>query len=191
MEVLLIVNTGTSQLRWYKKFPTYWSVVSLNCIADPSGATFVCEGMKMGPRGASKSVDLGGGSLYRMGAGRLSFFLLLCEALDLGSGVARALVSGARDPPLDSRFFRDSFFALDARSRARGTSSWALEILKSGFSGDDTAGWWSSSRARFGGSVESGGGFDGVASLWGEASADICTWRGDADVRRRSFKSMW
>ena len=68
--------------------------------------------------------------------------------LDFGSGVARALLSGARDPAFDSRFLRDSFFALEARSRARGASS-AFEGLKSGLRGEETAGWWSSSRARF------------------------------------------
>jgi len=96
--------------------------------------------MKIGPRGASKSVVLGGGSLYRIGAGA-SFFLCFCEVLAFGSGVALALVSGARDPPLDSRFLRDSFFALGARSRARAASSWGFDGLKSGFSGEDTAGW--------------------------------------------------
>ena len=68
--------------------------------------------------------------------------------LALGSGVALALASGARDPAFDSRFLRDSFFALEARSRARGASS-AFDDLKSGLSGEETAGWWSSSRARF------------------------------------------
>lgn len=68
--------------------------------------------------------------------------------LDFGSGVARALLSGARDPAFDSRFLSDSFFALEARSRARGASS-AFEDLKSGLRGEETTGWWSSSRARF------------------------------------------
>jgi len=109
----------------------------------PSGPCFVWEGMKIGPRGDSKSVDFGGGSLYLIGAGALVVLLCLC-GLDLGSGVALALVSGARDVPFDSRFLRDSFLALEARSRARGASS-GFEGLR----GEDTAGWWSSSRARF------------------------------------------
>lgn len=92
--------------------------------------------MKIGPLGASKSVDFGGGSLYLMGARSGSLFLLFA---DLGSGVALALESGAKDPALDSRFFSDSFLALDARSRARGASSWGLD-LKSGFKGEETAG---------------------------------------------------
>jgi hypothetical protein len=74
-----------------------------------------------------------------MGARALLRFLFFC-ALDLGSGVALALVSGARDPPFDSRFLRDSFLARDARSRARGASS-GLEGLKSGFRGEETVGW--------------------------------------------------
>ncbi len=120
---------------------TYWSVVSLNWISVPSGAVFVCDGMRIGPRGASKSVDLGGGNLYLIGAGMLPLLLRLLEVLALGSGVALALVSGAREPPFDSRFFSDSFFALEARSRARGASSWGFEGLKSGLRGEDTAGW--------------------------------------------------
>ena len=104
--------------------------------------------MKIGPRGASKSVVFGGGSLYLIGAGTLEFLLCLCGVLDLGSGVALALVSGARDPAFDSRFLRDSFFAREARSRARGGSS-AFEGLKSGLRGEEMVGWWSSSRARF------------------------------------------
>jgi len=91
--------------------------------------------MKIGPRGASKSVVFGGGSLYLIGAGTLELLLCLC-GLDFGSGVALALVSGARDPPLDSRFLRDSFLALEARSRAMGASS-GFEGLR----GEDTAGW--------------------------------------------------
>lgn len=97
--------------------------------------------MKIGPRGASKSVDFGGGNLYLIGAGGLPFRLCLCEVLALGSGVALPLVSEASDPPFDSRFFRDSFFALDARSRASGASSWGLDGLKSGFRGEETVGW--------------------------------------------------
>lgn len=99
----------------------------------------VSQGTNIGPRGASKSVGLGGESLYLIGAGMLSVFFFLCGALDFGSGIALVLVSGARDPAFDSRFFRDSFFALDARSRARGASS-AFEGLKSGLRGDETAG---------------------------------------------------
>jgi len=130
--------------------------------------------MKIGPRGASKSVDFGGGSLYLIGAGALPFLLCFCDELALGSGVALPLVSGASDPPFDSRFFSDSFFALDARSRARGASSWGLDGLKSGFKGEETAGWWSSSRARLGGIEDIGAVFEGVASRLGVCSpADI------------------
>lgn len=94
--------------------------------------------MKTGPRGASKSVILGGGSLYLIGA-RLSPFFVRFGVLAFGSGVALELVSGAcNPPPFDSLFLRDSFFALAVRSRARGVSS--LEVLKSGFNGEDTAG---------------------------------------------------
>ena len=96
--------------------------------------------MKIGPLGASKSEVLGGGSLYLIGAGRLEFLLCLL-GLAFGSGVALALVSGAREPPFDSRFLRDSFLALDARSRARGASSCGFEGLKSGFRGEEMAGW--------------------------------------------------
>lgn len=94
--------------------------------------------MKTGPRGASKSVILGGGSLYLIGA-RLSPLFLRFGVLAFGSGVALELVSGAcNPPPFDSLFLSDSFFALAVRSRARGVSS--LEVLKSGFNGEDTAG---------------------------------------------------
>jgi len=165
MKSLLVIDTTAISSAFTKPNQTYWSVVSLNCISVPSGAVFVCEGIKIGPRGGSKSVDLGGGSLYRIGAGAASFFLLFCDVLAFGSGVALALVSGARDPAFDSRFFRDSFFALGARSRARAAaSSCGFEGLKSGFSGEETAGWWSSSRARFGGIEVIGGVIVGVAS---------------------------
>ena len=93
--------------------------------------------MKIGPRGASKSVILGGKSLYLIGVGGVLFFFCFC-VLAFGSGVALALVSGAMDPAFDSRFLRDSFLALEARSRARGASS--LGALKSGFKGEETAG---------------------------------------------------
>ena len=114
----------------------------------PSGACLICEGMRTGPRGASKSDALGGGSLYLIGAGMLE--VLLCFAgLAFGSGVALELVSGAKEPPLDSRFLRDSFLVLATRSRAGGASSCGFEGLKSGFRGEETAGWYSSSRTRF------------------------------------------
>ncbi len=101
-----------------------------------------------------------------MGAGALDVLLCLCDVLDFGSGVARALVSGATDPAFDSRFLSDSFFALGARSRARAGSS-DFEDLKSGLRGEETAGWWSSSRARFWGSAEIGFGMVGVGSRLG------------------------
>ena len=74
--------------------------------------------------------------MYLIGAGTLSSLLCFLGA-DFGSGVALALVSGPSDPPLDSLFLSDSFFALDARSRASGASSLGL---KSGFRGEDIAG---------------------------------------------------
>ena len=74
-----------------------------------------------------------------MGAGASESFFRLCDVLDFGSGVALVLVSGARDPALDSRFLRDSFFALGALSRARAASS-AFMDLKSGLRGEETAG---------------------------------------------------
>lgn len=132
---------------------SYWSVVSLNWISHPS-EVFVCDGMNNGPRGASKSVIFGGGSLYRIGA-RASLLFLCFGVLAFGSGVVLELVSGAcSPPPFDSLFFNDSFFALEVRSRARGVSS--LEDLKSGFNGEETVGRWSSSRARFCGIEEIG-----------------------------------
>lgn len=141
MEVLFIVDTANVRLEATRTLRTHWSVVSWNWTSPPPGVFLVCAGMKIGPRGASKSVDFGGGSLYLIGAGALPFLLCFCEELALGSGVALPLVSGASDPPFDSRFFSDSFFALDARSRARGASSWGLDGLKSGFRGEETAGW--------------------------------------------------
>ena len=123
--------------------------------------------MNIGPRGGSKSVIFGGGSLYLRGAATLSF-LLCFEGLAFRSGVALALVSGARDPPFDSRFFNDSFLALDARSRACGASSFGL---KSGFNGEETVGWWSSSRTRFWGIDEIGVEIEGVGSLFGDCSS--------------------
>ena len=118
--------------------------------------------MNTGPRGASKSVILGGGSLYLIGA-RESPLLLCFGVLAFGSGVALELISGACNaPPFDSLFFSDSFFALDVRSRARGVSS--LEDLKSGFNGEDTVGRWSSSSARFCGMDEIGAGALGIGS---------------------------
>ena len=80
----------------------------------------------------------GGGSLYLIGA-RVSLLFLCFGVLAFGSGVALELASAAcSPPPFDSRFFKDSFFALAVRSRAKGLSS--LEFLKSGFSGEDTVG---------------------------------------------------
>jgi hypothetical protein len=127
----------------------------------------------MGPLGGSKSVSLGGGSLYRIGAGGASFFLLFCDVVAFGSGVALALVSGARDPAFDSRFFKDSFLARGARSRARAASSCGFGGLKSGFRGEETAGWWSSSRARFWGIDETGTLLVGVASRGGEPAPSV------------------
>jgi hypothetical protein len=138
VEVFFVIDTRTVNFATDTQLKTYWSVVSLNWISESSAVVFVCEGTKIGPRGASKSVDFGGGSLYLMGAGALIFLLCFLGA-DFGSGVALALVSGARDPPFDSRFLSDSFFALDARSRASGASS-CFGALKSGFRGEDTAG---------------------------------------------------
>jgi hypothetical protein len=106
----------------------------------------VWDGMKTGPRGGSKSVGFGGASLYRIGESTASSFLTLPGPLV--SGVDRPLDSGASEPPLDSRFFRVSFFARDARSRARGASSCVFG-LKSGLRGEETVGWWSSSKPRF------------------------------------------
>lgn len=103
--------------------------------------------MNTGPRGASKSVIFGGGSLYRIGV-RTSPVFLNFGVLAFGSGVALELESGAcNPPPFDSLFFKDSFLALEVRSRARGVSS--LDDLKSGFNGEETVGMWSSSAARF------------------------------------------
>ena len=92
--------------------------------------------MKAGPLGISKSADLGGRSLYLRGEFSACPFF---EGFDFGSGVALALASGAREPALDSLFFSDSFFALDARSRMLGASSDFWD-LKSGLRGEDTAG---------------------------------------------------
>ena len=75
--------------------------------------------------------------MYRMGEIILSSFLIFFE---YGSGVDLPLLSGAEEPALDSRFFNDSFFALEARSRARG-ASFSVFGLKSGLSGEETAGW--------------------------------------------------
>ena len=140
--------------------------------------------MKIGPLGGSKSVSLGGGSLYRIGAGGASFFLLFFSVPVFGSGVALALVSGARDPAFDSRFFRDSFFARGARSRARAASSWGFEGLKSGFKGEETAGWWSSSKARFCGIEVIRGVVVGVASRWGEPVPSV-------DMFGELFEQVW
>lgn len=145
----LVVNTRIFRLEVVGDFKTYWSVGSWNWISVPSGPFLVCAGINIGPLGASKSVGFGGGSVYLTGARAFPFLLFFCEELALGSGVALALTSGASDPPFDSRFFRDSFFALAARSRAIGASSDGLGGLKSGLRGEETAGWWSSSRARF------------------------------------------
>lgn len=88
---------------------------------------------------------LGGRILYRMGDRIASSFLTLLSPF--GSGVARPFDSGTRDPPFDSRFFSVSFLALDARSRTKPSSCFAL---KSGLRGDDIVGAWSvSSRVRF------------------------------------------
>jgi hypothetical protein len=155
MEVFLIIDTWryVSLHFTLAALGSYWSVVSLNWISVPSEA-LVCDGMNIGPRGASKSVILGGGSLYLIGA-RASLLFLCFGVLALGSGVVLELVSGAcSPPPFDSRFFSDSFFALEVRSRAKGVSS--LEDLKSGFNGEETVGRWSSSRARFCGIEEIG-----------------------------------
>lgn len=147
--------------------------------------SFVCDGMKTGPRGASKSVVLGGGNLYLIGVRALPLFFCF-GALDFGSGVPLELVSGAfKPPPFDSRFFNDSFFALDVRSRARGLSS--LEALKSGFNGDDTVGRWSSSRTRFWGMEETETAAiasDLAGDSWVDMAREPCipetpAWRGE------------
>ena len=140
VEVLFIVDTADISTEREELCITHWSVVSLNWISVPSGAILVSQGTKIGPRGASKSVIFGGGNLYLMGAGALDFRLCLFDMLDFGSGVALALVSGARDPAFDSRFLRDSFFVLGTLSRATAISS-TFEDLKSGLRGDDMAGW--------------------------------------------------
>ena len=140
--------------------------------------------MKIGPLGGSKSVNLGGGSLYRIGAGGASFFLLFFSVPAFGSGVALALVSGARDPAFDSRFFKDSFLARGARSRARAASSWVFEGLKSGFKGEETVGWWSSSRARFCGMEVMVGVVVGVTSRWGEPVPSV-------DIIGKLFERGW
>lgn len=145
-------------------------MVSQNCISVVS-VGFECDGTNTGPRGASKSVGFGGGSLYLIGARTLPPFLCF-GVLAFGSGVALLLASGACKPPFDSRFFNDSFFALEVRSRARGVSS--LEALKSGFNGEDTVGRWSSSRARFWGIEEIGVGRARICScLTGNSCVDI------------------
>ena len=97
--------------------------------------------MRIGPRGGFQSPACGGCNLYRKGVGAAGPFLALLELLDFGSGVALALELDPIDPALDSLFFNVSFFALDARSRARGASSCGFEALKSGFRGEDTVGW--------------------------------------------------
>jgi hypothetical protein len=90
----------------------------------------------------------------------------LVAAFVFGSGVALEFESAAREPPFDSRFFNDSFFDLAARSRAWGASS--LENLAtSGLRGDETAGWWSSSTARF-------CGIDGVSSRVSSRAGEFC-----------------
>jgi hypothetical protein len=95
----------------------------------------------VGARGGSKSDALGGGSTYLKGAscaraGVPGVGFCLLAVLVFGSGVALEVESAARDPPLDSRFFNDSFLDLATRSRAIGTS----DLAKSGLSGEDTAG---------------------------------------------------
>lgn len=62
-EILRIVHPRTMRSGPVQSFKTYWSVVSLNCISEPSGAVFACEGTKIGLQGVPKSVTLGGGSL--------------------------------------------------------------------------------------------------------------------------------
>lgn len=113
----------------------------------PSGAVFSCASTNIGPVGASKSDNRGGRNLYLIGAGASPFFLCFVTG-PLKSGVDLALLSDGSGP-FDSLFLSDSFFALEARSRANGASSPGFEDLKSGFNGEDIAGWWSSSRARF------------------------------------------
>ncbi len=88
----LVVDTDLFSIGIAHCTEAYWSVVSWNCISVPSGAVLVCEGIKIGPLGASKSVDFGGGSLYRIGLGAASPFFDFV-LLDFGSGVALALVS--------------------------------------------------------------------------------------------------
>jgi hypothetical protein len=96
----------------------------------------------VGARGGSKSDALGGGSTYLRGescvrgAGVPGLGFCLLVVFVFGSGVALEVGSAAREPPLDSRFFNDSFLDLAARSRATGASDFA----KSGLSGEDTAG---------------------------------------------------
>ena len=107
----------------------------------------VRAGMSVAPRGGSKSAGFGCGSIYRWGARTMEGVVVpvavtvfcLFAAFVLGSGVALELESDASAPTLDSRFFRDSFFDLAARSRARGASSFK-DLRISGFKGEDTAG---------------------------------------------------
>ena len=107
-------------------------------------------GVNTGAFGGSKSVVLGGASLYRMGditelwIDLLDFLPLFCT-----SGVPVR----ARSTPFASRFFSDSFFSRCSRAGAFRVR----ELAKSGLRGDETAGTCCSSsrpNGRFGGAVE-------------------------------------
>lgn len=96
--------------------------------------------------------------------------------------MALELAGSAMVTPLDSRFFSDSFLVRLSLDMA-GTSSSDWVVLAGfgsglGFNGEETAGTWSSSSARFWGSEEAvlvvgGFGFElGVGSRRGDSASD-------------------
>lgn len=90
--------------------------------------------------------------MYRAGAISAGGTFFKAFLGTFGSGVARELSATPAGlvAALDSRFFNDSFFVRFSRAMAP-VSSGAKDFraLVSGFKGDDTAGTWSSSSARF------------------------------------------
>ncbi len=93
--------------------------------------------MSTGAFGGSKSIGLGGGSLYRIGASTVASEAILgLRRLLVISGVP-ALASPATEEAFDSRFFSDSFFSRCSRGAGAFRDR---EVVTSGLSGEDTAG---------------------------------------------------
>ena len=109
--------------------------------------------------------------LYRIGARSAAD-----ESLPFGSGVTRELSEAPAAAPLDSRFLSESFFVRFSRDMpgvSSGAWTWTFDIaLTSGFSGEETAGAWSSSMARFCGIEEGRPVPVGVGSLWGVPASE-------------------